>query len=130
MKARLIALFVMSSLMYCGCGGTSGYAVSDSRELNDEYRLANVEDGRFCVTRHPRGDLLCQSSISCSEIGRARDLIAVRIDVPSKEYLLIDTAKGYIWVLDREQFNRSPQTQGIEMLPAEKVWSALGIAGA
>jgi len=120
--------FVVSVLVSCG-GPSSGVTIVESRQLDDRYWLAKTTSNRFCVGNENHGDLLCESTEHATQIGWNDRFIGVRINVPSKEYLLIDTSLGYIWVLGEVEFSESPEAQRLTMIPVEDAWRQLGRHG-
>ena len=120
--------FVVSVLVSCG-GPSSGVTIVESRQLDDGYRLAKTTSNRFCVGNENSQNLLCESTEGATQIGWHDRFIGVRINVPSKEYLLIDTSHGYIWVLGEVEFDEAPEAQLLTMMPVEDAWRQLGRHG-
>ncbi len=120
--------FVVSVLVSCG-GPSSGVTIVESRQLDDGYWLAKTTSDRFCVGNENHGNHLCESTEHAAQIGWHDRFIGVRINVPSKEYLLIDTSNGYIWVLGEAEFTEAPEAQRLTMMPVEDAWRQLGRHG-
>ncbi len=120
--------FVVSVLVSCG-GPSSGVTIVESRQLDDGYWLAKTTSNTFCVGNENSHNLLCESTERATQIGWHDRFIGVRINVPSKEYLLIDTSLGYIWVLGEVEFSEAPEAQRLTMMPVEDAWRQLGRHG-
>ena len=120
--------FVISVLVSCG-GPSSGVTIVESRQLEDGYWLAKTTSLRFCIANENRPSLLCESTEHATHIGWHDRFIGVRINVPSKEYLLIDTSDGYIWVLGEAEFSEAPEAQRLTMMSVEDAWRQLGRHG-
>ena len=123
-----ILTFVVSVLV-SWCGPSSGVTIVESRQLDDGYWLAKTSSDRFCVRNESPVDYLCGSTERAAEIGWHDRFIGVRINVPFKEYLLIDTSNGYIWVLGEAEFNEAPEAQHLTMMLVEDAWRQLGRHG-
>jgi len=108
---------------------TSGVDVADARPMGGQYSLAKTTSGSICVTGNEPMRFLCGATENATEIGWGDRFLGLRIDVPAKEFLLIDTLNDYVWVLSKSEFQASPEARRLRMTSVEETWSYLGRHG-
>jgi hypothetical protein len=123
---RFTVAVVLAVLACASCTSSSDeWGCWKRKSVRNGYSLAKSSAGSYCVASDDALILPCGSTVEVSEIGVADRYVAVRINVPSKEFLLIDTVEHLVWVLDAAAFKTTPEAQGVKMVEVEQAWSQL-----
>ncbi len=102
------------------------------RHLVDDYWIArSAPDTRwsFCVLGGTWPEWLCEQTTHATGVGWDRESLAIRINVPAKEYLIIDVESGQKFVVGEQAFHAWSEVRHLEMLELEDAWrhSPVGI---
>ena len=127
MKGLTLALGVV--LCAACLAPNSGVDVADARPMAGKYSLAKTSSGSICVTGNEPMQFLCGATENATGVGWGDRFLGVQIDVPAKEFLLIDTLNDYVWVLSKREFQASPEAKRLRMTSVEEIWNYLGRHG-
>ncbi len=124
---RLLVVIVVSSVacLSCGLPRAIDSVFQESRPINSKVSLHNRPINGYCVHAASGLEPLCDTTTGANAVGWNDRFVGVRIDVPSKEFLLIDTERGFIWVLSAEEFAEAPEAKDLRMIPVDHAWRQL-----
>ena len=94
------------------------------RLVGDYWLVKSSQDtsGTFCVSGGPWPEWLCEQTTQAMELGWDREHLAIKINVPAKEYLVIDVQSGWNYIVDDRAFAEWSEVEGLEMLKWEEAW--------
>jgi len=130
MKRTLVPMGVVVTVglaMAVGCGQHDPTA-----PLVGDYRLkrSSAAAKDVCLTGGKNPDWLCESTGKITQIGWNDQFIVAKINVTSKEFLVIDVREEYYYVVGAEQLDdQMPEVRDVEMHDVAEVWHGLRLAG-
>ena len=117
----------MGLAMAVGCGQHDPTA-----PLVGNYRLKQSSTAAkgVCLSGGKNPDWLCESTDKITQIGWNDRFITAKINVTSKEFLVIDVGEEYYYVVGAEQLDvQMPEVRDVEMHDVAEVWHGLRLAG-
>ncbi len=130
MKRTLVPIGVVVTVglaMAVGCGQHDPTA-----PLVGDYRLkrSSAAAKDVCLTGGKNPDWLRESTGKITQIGWNDQFIVAKINVTSKEFLVIDVREEYYYVVGAEQLDdQMPEVRDVEMHDVAEVWHGLRLAG-
>ena len=76
----------------------------------------------FCVIDDAWPEWLCEHTTQATELGWDDEHLAIKINVPAKEYLVINVQSGWKYIVDEEAFSEWSAVEDLEMLKWEEAW--------
>ena len=124
---KLLVVIVVSSVacLSCSLPRAIDSVFQESRPINSKVSLLSRPISGYCVHAASGLKPLCDTTAGATAVGWDDRFIGVRIDVPSKEFLLIDTEMGLIWVLSAAEFAETPEAKDLRMIPVDHAWRQL-----
>ena len=124
---RLFVVIGLSSVacLSCGLPRAIDSVFQESRPINSIVSLHNRPINGYCVHAVSGLEPLCDTTVGATAVGWDDRFVGVRTDVPSKEFLLIDTEEGLIWVLSSGEFAKTPEARDLRMIPVGHAWRQL-----